>query len=45
MRKALREYRDEERDTDPNRMMRDIASRMSDEDIEAVTEYMTGLHR
>ncbi|ABI58193.1 c-type cytochrome [Alkalilimnicola ehrlichii MLHE-1] len=45
MRKALREYRDEERDSDPNRMMRDIASRMSDEDIEAVTEYMTGLHR
>ncbi len=45
MRKALREYRDGERDSDPNRMMRDIASRMSDEDIEAVTEYMTGLHR
>ncbi len=33
-----------ERDSDRNRMMRDIAQRMSEEDIQAVASYMSGLH-
>ena len=41
----LRKYRDGERATDPNRMMRDIAERMTDEEIEAISSYMQGLHR
>ncbi|MFV8835028.1 c-type cytochrome [Aquisalimonas sp.] len=41
----LRKYRDGERSTDRNRMMRDIAERMSDEEIEAVSSYISGLHK
>lgn len=41
----LRKYRDGERSTDRNSMMRDIAERMSDEEIEAVSSYISGLHK
>ena len=41
----LHKYRDGERDTDRNRMMRDIAERLSDEEIEAVSSYMSGLYK
>ncbi len=37
-------FRSGERDNDPNAMMRRIAERMSDAEIEAVVEYMYGLH-
>lgn len=40
----LNAYRDGDRTTDPNGMMRDIASRMTDEEIEAVAEYIQGLY-
>jgi cytochrome c553 len=40
----LRAYRTGERNNDPSGMMRDIASRMTDEQIEAVAEYAAGLH-
>lgn len=40
----LNAYRDGTRTTDPNGMMRDIASRMTDEEIEAVAEYIQGLY-
>ena len=43
--KQLRAYRDGSRTTDPAGMMRDIASRLTDADIEAVAEYLSGLHR
>ncbi|MGB5209561.1 MAG: c-type cytochrome [Gammaproteobacteria bacterium] len=39
----LRLYASGERSSDPNRMMRSIASRMTDEDIRTVTAYMQGL--
>jgi len=39
----LRLYASGERDTDPNQMMRSIASRMTENDIKAVTSYMQGL--
>lgn len=39
----LREYRSGERTTDYQSMMRDIASRMTDEEIEAVASYIQGL--
>lgn len=42
---ALEKYRSGERDTDPASMMRDIASRMSDEEIRAVSSYAAGLYR
>ncbi len=38
-------YRSGERQTDPNRMMRSVAERMSDEEIRAVSSYLDGLHR
>ncbi len=41
----LQKYRDGERETDANRMMRDVARNMSDEDIEAVSSYLEGLYR
>ncbi len=41
----LRKYRDGDRDTDRNRMMRDVAERLSDDEIEAVSSYLSGLHR
>ena len=36
-------YRSNTRQTDPNRVMRDIASLMTEDDIEAVASYMQGL--
>lgn len=39
----LREYRDGERVTDMGGMMRDIARRMTDAEIEAVASYIQGL--
>lgn len=43
---ALKQYRDETRtsDEDVNGMMRDIAKKLTDEEIEAVANYMTGLY-
>ena len=43
--KQLRAYRDGSRTTDPAGMMREIASRLADADIEAVSEYLSGLYR
>ena len=43
--KQLRAYRDGTRTTDPAGMMRDIASRLTDADIDAVSEYLSGLHQ
>jgi cytochrome c553 len=42
--KALKDFRSGVRTTDPQKMMRDIAAKMSDADIEAVAEYIAGLH-
>jgi cytochrome c553 len=42
--KALRDFKSGARVTDPNRMMRDLAAKMSDEEIDAVAEYISGLH-
>ena len=43
--KQLREYASGGRTTDgPTKVMRDIASRLSEEDIEAVSSYIQGLH-
>ena len=42
--KALKDYRSGVRSTDPNGMMRDVAERMSDAEIDAVAEYVSGLH-
>ncbi len=41
---SLKAFKTGERQTDRNQMMREIAERMSDEDIEAVASYMSGLH-
>lgn len=41
----LRAYRARKRDNDPAGVMRDIASRMTDEQIDAVAHYVSGLHR
>ena len=40
----LMKFRSGERSNDPHRMMRNIANRMTDTEIEAVTSYMAGLH-
>lgn len=40
----LKAFRSGGRDNDPNAMMRIIAEKMSDSEIEAVAEYMYGLH-
>lgn len=40
----LKKFRTGTRASDPNGIMRDIAKRMSDEEIEAVSEYVSGLH-
>lgn len=40
----LRAYRDGSRRTDPNQVMRTIARRMTDAEIEAVASYAEGLH-
>jgi cytochrome c553 len=39
----LRAYRAGTRQTDPNKMMREVASTMSDEQIDAVASYVQGL--
>jgi cytochrome c553 len=39
----LRYFRSEQRANDNGRMMRNLAARMSDADIRAVSEYMAGL--
>ncbi len=41
----LQKYRSGERATDPNRMMRSIAERMTDDEIRAVSSYIEGLYR
>lgn len=40
----LKAFRDGARSNDPNSMMRLIAEKMSDAEMEAVTSYMLGLH-
>lgn len=42
--KALNDFRSGTRTTDPQKMMRDVAVKMSDADIAAVAEYIAGLH-
>lgn len=40
----LKKFRDETRANDPNNMMRDIAAKLTDEDIEVLAKYLRGLH-
>lgn len=40
----LKKYKSGQRSTDINKIMRDIASRMDDSDMEAVASYISGLH-
>ena len=40
----LKQFREGSRTSDPNSIMRDIAKRMSDEEIQAVSDYVSGLH-
>ncbi|MBQ0725642.1 MAG: cytochrome c4 [Cycloclasticus sp.] len=42
--KALKDFKAETRDNDHQAMMRDIAGRMSNKEIEAVSSYISGLH-
>lgn len=42
--KALQDFRSGKRSNDMNGMMRDIASKMSDPEIKAVSSYISGLH-
>lgn len=42
--KAMKDFRSGARSNDPSKMMRDIASRLSDKEIEAVASYIAGLH-
>lgn len=42
--KALTDFRSGTRTNDPQKMMRDIAAKLSDADIAAVSEYIVGLH-
>lgn len=42
--KALKDFRGGVRSNDPGNMMRDIAAKMSDAEIAAVSEYIMGLH-
>ena len=39
----LRSYKSGARATDPNSMMRTIASKLTDEDIDAVASYLQGM--
>lgn len=41
---TLQAFADGERANDPNAIMRDIATKMSDRDMEAVANYVLGLH-
>ncbi len=43
--KALNAYRSGQRTTDPASMMRDIAAKLSDDEIRAVASYASGLYR
>lgn len=40
----LKAFRSGERNNDPNGMMRDIAKKLTDEDIELLSQYVVGLH-
>jgi cytochrome c553 len=40
----LKKFRDNKRSDDPNGIMRDIAKRMTDEEMQAVSSYVSGLH-
>lgn len=42
--KTMKDFRSGARSNDPGKMMRDIAGRMSDKEIEAVASYIAGLH-
>jgi len=42
--KAMKDFRTEKRENDSNKMMRDIAGKMSDKEIKAVASYISGLH-
>lgn len=42
--KALQDFRGGDRANDPNEMMRRVAARMSDKEIQAVSAYISGLH-
>lgn len=42
--KQLKSFRTEERNNDPGKMMRDIAAKMSDKEIQAVSSYIQGLN-
>jgi len=44
VKKQLKDFRDGNRKNDLNKMMRDVAGKMTDAQIEAVAEYITGLH-
>jgi len=44
MEKALKDFRGGARANDVNKMMRDVAAKMSDADIAAVASYLQGLH-
>ncbi len=41
---TLQDFAASERDNDPANIMRDIAAKMSDDDMEAVANYVYGLH-
>ncbi|MGX5915254.1 c-type cytochrome [Aliidiomarina sp. Khilg15.8] len=43
-RTALEHFKSGERANDPNNMMRDVASQLSDEDIEILSRYISGLY-
>ncbi|MFM4728636.1 cytochrome c [Aeromonas caviae] len=40
----LTAFRSATRDNDPNGMMRDVAKKLTDQDIEAISKYVAGLH-
>mgnify|MGYP001812887737 CR=1 FL=1 len=42
--KALKDFRSGTRKNDPGKMMQNVAARMTDAEIEAVSSYMQGLH-
>lgn len=42
--KAMKDFRSGARSNDPSKMMRNIAIRMTDKEIEAVASYIAGLH-
>ncbi len=42
--KQLKDFRDGARSNDPNSMMRGVVALMNDRDIEAVAQYVQGLH-